>query len=434
MTGTTAPAEDSGTRFWFWLSIFLLIGLAVRLVYIAWLRFPAVPIGGDAVYYSEGANLLARGYGFVQPIGLSYPPAASHPPAYTLWLALASTGGLTTQAAHLVWSAILGTATIAVCGLAGRQIGGARLGLWAAAVAAVYPNLWVHDGMLLSETAAIFAGAVVVWLAYRAIARPSIGRMAALGAGCGLGALARAELASLVVLVALPIALLARDLRWSQRVMRFGVGAVVAILAMSPWVGYNLSRFHRPVYLSNGAGITQAAANCHSTYYGDLLGYKDLNCQFKIEDRVKRPNDDESDLDAKSGQVARKYMRAHLDRLPVVMAARVGRVLGVYRPQDDIHFDIQYFKRAPSVAWSTLYSYYAVAVLAVVGLVMLRRRRIPIYPLVAVPGAIILTATIAFGQLRYRAAAEPSLVIAAAAALHLLTDRRANEPVSTTTS
>ena len=94
-------------------------------------------------------------------------------------------------------------------------------------------------------------------------------------------------------------------------------------------------------------------------------------------------------------------------------------MLGLYRPQDDIHFDIHNFKRAPSVAWSTLYSYYLVAVLAVIGLVMLRRRRIPIFPLVAIPATIILTATIAFGQLRYRAAAEPSLVIAAAAALHL---------------
>ena len=330
-----------------------------------------------------------------------------------------------------MWSAVLGTATIAVCGLAGRELGGARLGLWAAAIAAVYPNLWVHDGMLLSETAAIFAGAVVVWLSYRAVARPSIGRMAALGAGCGLGALARAELATLVVLVALPIAVLARDLPWSRRLLRFGVAALVAVLAMAPWVGYNLSRFHRPVYLSNGAGVTQAAANCHSTYYGPLLGYKDLGCQFRTEDRVKRPTDDESDLDARSGQAARRYMRAHLDRLPVVMAAHVGRVLGLYRPQDDIHFDIHNFKRAPSVAWSTLYSYYVVAVLAVVGLVMLRRRRIPIFPLVAIPAAIILTATIAFGQLRYRAAAEPSLVIAAAAALHLVTNRSAAASLET---
>ncbi len=424
MTQTAARVDDGPVAFWPWLTIWLLGGLALRLAYLAWFRLPVLPLGGDAVFYSHGANLLAHGHGFVQPVDLSLPQAASHPPLYSLWLAAASLVGFTSEASHLVWSAVLGTATIAVCGLAGREVGGARLGIWAAALAAIYPNLWVHDGMLLSETAAILAAAVVIWLSYRAIAKPSIGRIAALGAGCGFGALARAELVSLVVLVALPIVLLARGVPRRTRVLRFCVGAIVAVLAMSPWVGYNLSRFHRPVYLSNGAGITQAAANCDSTYYGDLLGWKDLVCQFRTEDRVKAPGDDESDIDAKSGQAARRYMRNHLDRLPVVVAARVGRLLGVYRPLDDIHYDIDNFKRSPWIAWSTLFSYYVVAALAIAGFVVLRRRRIPIYPLLALIGAVVLTSMISFGQLRYRAAAEPALVIAAAAALHRWTDRR----------
>ena len=424
MTETDAPATRRPTAFWPWLTIWVLFGLALRLGYIAWFRFPHVPLGGDAVFYSQGANLLARGYGFVQPVDLSLPQAASHPPVYSLWLAAASLVGFTSQASHLVWSAMLGTGTIVVCALAGREIGGARVGLWAALLAALYPNLWVHDGMLLSETAAILAAAILIWFSYRAIARPSIGRFAALGAACGFGALARAELASLVVLVALPIALLARDLSWRRRLGRFGVGAFVAALAMAPWIGYNLSRFHRPVYLSNGVGVTQAAANCDRTYYGPELGWKDLRCQFRTEERGKRPGDDESDLDAKSGQAARAYMRTHLGRLPIVMVARVGRVLGVYRPQDDIHFDIDTFNRSPWIAWSTLYSYYVVAALAIVGVVLLRRRRVPVYPLVALLAAVVLTSTISFGQLRYRAAAEPALVIAAAAALQLLTDGR----------
>ena len=228
----------------------------------------------------------------------------------------------------------------------------------------------------------------------------------------------------LVVLVALPIALMARDIPWGRRLLRFGVGTLVAVLAMSPWIGYNLSRFHRPVYLSNGVGVTQAAANCAATYSGPELGWKDLGCQFRVEKEVRKPGDDESDLDANAGRVARTYMRHHLDRLPIVMAARVGRVLGVYRPSDDIEFDIANFQRTPWVAWSTLYSYYVVALLAIAGVVVLRRRRIPVYPLLALVAAVVLTSMISFGQLRYRAAAEPALVIAAGAAVASLTSRR----------
>jgi hypothetical protein len=47
---------------------------------------------------------------------------------------------------------------------AAAQVGGRRVSLVAAGLAAVYPNLWVNDGLLMSETLAALTTALVVWL------------------------------------------------------------------------------------------------------------------------------------------------------------------------------------------------------------------------------------------------------------------------------
>ena len=94
----------------------------------------------------------------------------------------------------MLWSSIPGTGTIVLLGLAGKEMIGRRYGLIAAGVAAVYPGLWVYDGLLLSETVAMFTVAGVILFAYRYWNHPSIARVAWLGAWCGLAALSRSEL------------------------------------------------------------------------------------------------------------------------------------------------------------------------------------------------------------------------------------------------
>ena len=45
-------------------------------------------------------------------------------------------------------SALVGTVTVVLVGLLARRVAGERAGLIAAAVAAVYPLLWLADGSL----------------------------------------------------------------------------------------------------------------------------------------------------------------------------------------------------------------------------------------------------------------------------------------------
>src|SRR5215207_6490271 len=213
MSGPMASGErDAGQRQWVLaLLAVCALGLAVRVGYV--LNHELDDIGGDARYYHEAANLLADGDGFVHPFYLDdgrRVPGADHPPAYQVALALPSLLGLDSVRDHQLFSALLGTLTVGLVGLAGRQVAGRRVGLVAAVITALYPDVWLNDGALMSETLALLAGVLVVMAAYWCWESPSGRRFALVGAAVGFATLARAEAALLVPLVAWPLAAWAR--------------------------------------------------------------------------------------------------------------------------------------------------------------------------------------------------------------------------------
>ena len=63
--------------------------------------------------------------------------------------------------------AVFGAGVVLLIGLIGRTVAGDRAGLIAAAIAALYPNLWINDGLVMSETLATLAVALAILLAYR---------------------------------------------------------------------------------------------------------------------------------------------------------------------------------------------------------------------------------------------------------------------------
>src|SRR5689334_13905798 len=265
-----------------WLTAITAGGLGLRLVYVVGFHRNYV-VGGDPFAYHYGANLLVHGHGFIVPYHYVHAhrvvQSADHPPLYTLYLAIPSALGIGTVLVHMIWSALVGTATIIVTAFVGRRVAGDRAGLIAAAIVAVAPNVWIYDGQVYSETMAIFLGTVAILLAYRALEKPSLGRLCALGLVCGLAALTRSELVLLVPGLLLPVALVAKGpMPAPSRVLRFMAGALVACAVMTPWVGYNLSRFKHPVLLSSQLDATLAAANCRDTYKGPQLGSYTLTC------------------------------------------------------------------------------------------------------------------------------------------------------------
>ena len=422
------------------LALLGLAGFGLRVGYVLAFRRSVVPLSGDAYYYSAGADLIAAGRGFIEPLSASVGrvyQSADHPPLYELWLTIASVvdpGHETWQVTHMLWSCVLGAGSIVFCGLVGRRVAGPRCGLVAAAVAAVYPNMWLHDGALLSETMSIFMVSVTLWAAYRFWDVPSVGRAAVLGLCTGLAALSRPELILLLPLLLVPLAVLAKGVPAGRKLGSLAVGGAAALAALVPWVGYNLSRFDEPVYISNNMGRTMAAANCDSTYYGDLIGYKDYGCihETYLAVQARTPDADRLDGAGWDRQLRRevfRYIGDHTERVPVVMAARVGRALKVYGVGQEIDYDNWLHDQDRWVVYAGLASWYVVAGLAVGGAVVLRRRReVPVFPLLVVPAVVLMAVAIMFSQTRYRAPAEPAVVILAAAAIEAVLPRRRAAP------
>jgi 4-amino-4-deoxy-L-arabinose transferase-like glycosyltransferase len=397
-----------------------LIALVVRVAYILIVRRDVLP-GGDSFTYHLGARLLVEGHGFIEPqplINGIVDQSASHPPLYLLYLAIPSAFGLDGPVAHMLWSSLLGVGTVVLVGLTAREVAGPRAGLIAAGLAAFYPNLWIFDGFILSETMAMFMAILSVFLAYRYLRTPTPWRAAVLGLACGAAALARAELVLLLPLLVLPCVLITRAIDLRKKLQWLLAAGLAALIPIGPWVTFNMIRFDRPVFLSTGLEPTLVGANCDRTYYTDLIGYFSPDCTENVFQTPRNGGPDQSVRNVRLGRIAREYIWDNKTRVPFVVLARWGRITGLYRPDQQLQLDEHIEGRERLTALAALLSFYVVAASAITGAVILRRRRVKVFPLI-VPCAIVLFAVaVALGSNRYRASAEPVLAVLAAVAIN----------------
>ena len=268
---------------------------------------------------------------------------------------------------------------------------------------------------------AIFVATLVLLLAYRAWERINLPRVCVLGATCGLAMLARSELILLVPALLWPVAIFADRSPWRARLVRAGAATAVALVVVAPWVGYNLARFRHPVLLSSQLETTLAGSNCHDTYYGKDIGLFTQNC---LSLYPHGPGEEESVTAQTLRRGAQHYIRTHLTRVPAVMAARVGRVAGVYRPAQQVDIDVFVEGRERPLAIVGLFAGYATAIAAIAGAVIIRRRRgPPAFPLVVLPAVVLFTVAVTYATDRFRASAETALAVLAAVAVDALWTR-----------
>ncbi len=414
--GRSDQGPFDGQRHW-WAAIIVIAAAAatVRLGFLFGWLYPTT-VDGDAYYYHYAANLFADGRGWPNPYFLilhgKYLPDAQHPPLTSLLLAIPSLFGLRSFVAHQTFSCLLGTLSVVVVGLAGRRIAGPATGLIAAAIGAVYPGMWLSDAILMSETPAILSCSLLILAAYRLRDRRRPLDAVLVGGALAAAMLARTELALLALVLVAPVALQLPALTWAHRLRLLGVCAATSVLLIAPWVGYNLSRFDEPEFISSGLGVTLAVTHCDTTYYGKQLGWWSVDCALSIPN----PPAEASRSDRFYREAALSYLREHGDRLPTVAAARLGRTWAVYRPWQQARFDT--LERRPrTVSEIGSVSLWCLAAAAIGGVIVLRRRRIPTLPLLATPIVLSVASTMIYGTTRFRAAAEPSVVLLAAVGL-----------------
>jgi hypothetical protein len=114
------------------------------------------------------------------------------------------------------------------------------------------------------------------------------------------------------------------------------------------------------------------------------------------------------------------YVREHLGRAPVVVAARIGRMWDVWRPRQGIDLNVFFERRGRLSSQLALASYYVLLPLSIGGVVVLWRRRITIVPFLALALMATITAAVSFGITRYRVGLDVGLTVLAGVALDAL--------------
>ncbi|MGP0029926.1 MAG: glycosyltransferase family 39 protein [Acidimicrobiales bacterium] len=409
-------------RWWLWVGVWTAAGLGIRLATV--FGRPHSTAKGDAYFYHYAALLLVSGHGAIDPYRyFSHHPhqviqSASFPPLFVWVVAIPAVFGLKSFFAERIWCCIIGAAAIVVGAMAGREIGGRRVGLIAAFLLAVYPNIWMSDELAMSEALAPLLIAAVLLFAYRFWKQPTVRSALWVGVALGLTMLGRDELSLLVVFLLVPLVLLVRTLSWRRRFCLLGAALGMIVLVIGPWVGYNLSRFKDPVFISTGLGVTMSSADCNTTFSGRFEGYWSAPCAIHTAKVLHVSNlTDESVQDAAFEHNAEEYLLHHEDRLIPVTLAKLGRGFAFFHPMYQLELDAFLETRPYHWAEVGLGMYYAMCVLSIGGTVLLRRRKVPSFPLWAVGLNVAIAMAITFGDPRYRTTFEVCLVLLSSVSL-----------------
>ena len=415
-------------------------GLAVRVAFIVWVA-PQVPRLGDASAYHLLAANLANGRGYIRPFDdlLLHlrRPTAEYPPLFPALLALPARLGAHSVEQQRIFLAFVGSGTVALVGVLGRRVASPAVGLTAAALAAVYPMLFLTEATLMAESLYVGLVALLLLCAYRAYDDPKPMRFVALGAAIGAATLTRAEGILLGFLVVVPLTVWLRGLTARERAARAGVALGVALVVIAPWTIRNAVRFHAFVPVSNNVATLIDGANCDATYSGSQIGLwretfstrpstggaadaQAVYCFVGFD--ITAPHFDEAKAASADTHAGLSYARHHLGSLPTVAAVRVLRTWGLYAPSQQVNFEsLEGRPRAWQLRGTQMY--WVLAPLAIVGAVLLRRRRRVIWPLVATAVTVTIVAATTYGQQRFRIAAEPAILVLAGVTVVEITNR-----------
>jgi hypothetical protein len=420
------------------------VGLVVRVAF-AWSRRDSALLGDDFWYHWQ-ARALADRHWFVDPLAWrttgALEPSAGHAPLYPAVLSVLPAVGIDSAFAMRLVSCLMGAGTVFVIGLVGRRVAGPRVGVIAAAFAAISPSLWINDGMLLSESLYALTIAGTLYFAYTFWEAPTARNAVLLGVVLGLAALTRPEALLLAVLLAVTWFVRAGARPWRERLARVSVVGGVVLLVLAPWIIRNLLVFDETVTVSDSQGTVLATGNCDGAYYGPLIGTFDIECIFDAFDATpaeraeimagggpalgrflyEQPGD-ESVSQGEAQRVGLDYMREHAGRVPLVAAARVARAWDVIWPNQQVRFNSFVERRGVWPSRVAIAVHWVVLALSVWALVVARRRRLVVAPLVVVCVMAIIAPAMSLGLPRYRLAADVALMVLAAIGVDALLDR-----------
>jgi len=401
-----------------WLPALFLLALAVRCVAVT--LYPAVPANDAADYHRLAAD-LSRGLGYVNVEG---GPTAWRPPGYPAFLAgVYSVFGMSVTAATLVQAA-LGGLTVVLLAVFGALVVGRREGLAAGLLAAVYPGLFWVPRVLMSENLSLPLTLGVLCAAAMLLRTGRLRWAGACGLLLGVSALVRGANLQLVPLLLAGMAFFAWRRRQDWRRLAAASALVCALVALTllPWTLRNYGVFQRFVPVATQGGMT-----LYSSYWPPVKDGKRIWGNLQTDEdpewvAAKRLGDEAAASQYLEG-LTFKRLRAN----PSYFFALIPpKMLSLAVP-----LDWELFPHAAGASRSLNPVYALTCLVAVVGLLMLRRRRAPHAWLLWVLPVSVLVQTVTFyGSPRFRLPAETSAILWASVALILAWERFGRRAVS----
>lgn len=387
----------------------------------------------DAYDYDLHARSIAGGDGYPESgYGPPGSPSAIRSPAYPYFLgAVYRLAGSEVDAGRLA-GAVLGAMAVGLIYLIATWIWGRRVGLVAAAMAALYPPLVLLSRELFAESlfiVALLAAAAAV-LAMRRSSRP-LGWAVTAGLLCGLGALTTKT----GVLVVIPIALGVWTSRPRPQAGRLAASVTVvacAALVLAPWVVRNAVEFGRLVPISTSTGFALAGTYNSVSFENDAYpgGWRSSVKVPEYRPLFHLPEVEEGTLDATLRREASEFALDHPAYVVEVAARNLLRLAllsgGSVVEGDAEVVDIGIGNRVTTAEKLGFALAAVLALLGVAAMVLTRRPRkvddgavrspIPRGPwfLWVIPVLLIAAAAPVAGLPRYRLPADPFLLMLAA--------------------
>lgn len=249
-TGLRARLRAVPRGFW-WVLAFAALTRIVYLIDYSLHNVYAAQLESDALYYHSWAVQLSQGQG---------PDLFYHAPLYPYLLAgIYAIFGTSLPLVYVLQS-LVGLATLTLVYRITARIASHRAGLYAMALGALYGPLVFYELKVLTDSLAVFFGALTVWWLLRTEDRPSWKALVLPGVSMGLLALTRPNL-----LLFAPLAvvwLLIRSSRsWRRRWAEVAILCGVAALTILPAAARNYLRGEDTVLISANGGINFYFAN-----------------------------------------------------------------------------------------------------------------------------------------------------------------------------
>ncbi|MGB8347699.1 MAG: glycosyltransferase family 39 protein [Ktedonobacteraceae bacterium] len=326
----------------------------------------------------------------------------------------------------------VGSGTCVLVYLFARDLFGRRIGLVAGIIAVIYPNLFIYDGWLYSEslyTFLLFAFCYTLFL----VQRTSLARwMLISGILAGLVSLTRPNGVIMPVIVIAWAIVIAwkKVVSWRVAASAAVIVAGLTLALVGPWTLRNYSIAHQFIPVATGDGTVLLGAYNHfildpgpyqylwirPTLTNPQLAqaYLGRNCQSYCE----------TQRDAAYKAAASQWINGHLSGMPLLLAMHVVKLWTPATPEGDLPMN-QFPTRLSSRAVVALINIlsYPLFILAAFGLLATRRKW---HELLFIYGLIALTfaeCIYYYGSSRFRAPIEPMLVLLAAGAIWWLVEK-----------